>query len=76
MDLDWNLCQKNTTKPLKCPLRNPIASGDQTGPYESFLINVGQFRTINALPTPIFFNLMKVQETLQRTMCLGINVAI
>ena len=58
MDLDWNLCiicQKNTTEPLKCPLHNPIASGDQTGPYESFLANVGQFRSINALPTPIFF---------------------
>ena len=58
MDLDWNLCiicQKNTTEPLKCPLHNPIASGDQTGPYESFLTNVGQSETINALPTPVFF---------------------
>ena len=58
MGLDWSLCiicQKDTTEPLKCPLHNPIASGDQTGPYESFLANVGQFRTINALPTPIFF---------------------
>ena len=58
MDLDWNLCiicQEDTNEPLKCPLHNPIASGDQTGPYESFLANVVQFRTINALPTPVFF---------------------
>ena len=58
MDLDWNLCiicQENTIEPLKCPLDNPIAGGDQTGPYEMFLANVGHFRAINALPTPIFF---------------------
>ena len=58
MDLDWNLCiicQENTTEPLKCPLHNPIASSDQTGPYESFSANVQQFREVNALPTPIFF---------------------
>ena len=58
MDLDWNLCiicQENTMEPLKCPLHNPIARGDQTGPYELFLANVGQFRAFNALPTPIFF---------------------
>ena len=58
MDLDRNLCiicQENTTEPLKCPLHNPIASSDQTGPYESFLANVQQFREVNALPTLIFF---------------------
>ena len=58
MDLDWNLCiicQENTMEPLKCPLHNPIARGDQTGPYELFLANVGQFRAFNALPTPISF---------------------
>ena len=42
-------------KPLKCPLHNPIVSDDQTGPYESFLANVGQFQALNALPTPILF---------------------
>ena len=58
MDLDWNLCiicQENTMEPLKCPLHNPIARGDQTGPYELFLANVGQFRAFNVLPTHIFF---------------------
>ena len=57
LHLDRNLCiifQKNTTEPLKCLLYNPIASGDQTGRYESFLANVGQFWAISALPTPIF----------------------
>ena len=58
MDLDWNLCiicQESTAEPLKCPLHNPIAKGDQTRLYELFLANVNQFRTMNALPTPIFF---------------------
>ena len=64
MDLDWNLCiicQENTTEPLKCTLHNPIASGDQTGPYELFLAKIGQFLAINVLQLPSFFKLMKVR---------------
>ena len=36
-------------------MHNPITKGDQNRPYESFLANVNQFRMMNALPTPIFF---------------------
>jgi len=56
--MNWSICitcQENTTEPLKFPLHNSIAGGDQMGTYESFLANVGQFQELNALSTPDFF---------------------
>ena len=63
MDLHvaWNLCitcQKNTTEPLNCPLQTKLDHMN-----ESFLANVGPFQAIDALPTPIFFELDESGES-------------
>ena len=61
--MNYGICQKNTTEPLNCPLHNPIASGDQTGSYETFLADVGQFQAINAFPNS---HLFQPDESAQR----------
>lgn len=56
MALSWSrciICQKTTAEDLRCPLR---ASGDKVDPrvvYSSFLKNVLEFNTVDALPVPL-----------------------
>jgi hypothetical protein len=55
--MDWNaciVCQEKTEEPLKCPL-NATGAGDQTKSYNSFLKNVGAFRTLGTLPVVLHF---------------------
>ena len=59
MELNWKLCiicQKDTNEPLKCPMQSPTSAyNDKIKTYLSFLSNVKQFSTINALPVTLVF---------------------
>lgn len=56
MAFSWSqciVCQKSTPEELRCPLR---AIGDRADPkavYSSFVLNVSEFNTLEALPVPL-----------------------
>ena len=47
------ICQQDKSKPLKCPL-DSLDAGNEAF-YSSFLTNVKEFHSIDALPTNIYF---------------------
>ncbi len=56
MEFSWSrcvICQQESAEPLKCPLESLRTSGETF--YSSFLENVEVFRSIEALPTDIYF---------------------
>ncbi len=76
MEFSWNRCvifQQESAEPLKCPLES-LRTGGETF-YSSFLENVEVFRSIEALPTDIYFGEVTADD-LNNTMHLGTNHAI
>ena len=58
MELDWKpciICQENKSEPLRCPLRSPGTSNQNTCAYNSFLYNVKQFWNMGELPVQLCF---------------------
>jgi hypothetical protein len=56
MELDWSkciICQQDIPEPLKCPLNSHKTGGEVF--YSSFLANVKEFRSLDELPTSIYF---------------------
>ena len=59
MEFDWTrcvICQQDKAEPLKCPMHGPASSCEKKNVYSTFLVNVREFRGLNALPTTIYFN--------------------
>ncbi|CAG9822112.1 unnamed protein product [Phaedon cochleariae] len=66
MDVNWDrcvICQNDTGESLKCPLLTPGTSGEQTDAYTTFLKNVEQFRSIDALPVELSFGINENANT-------------
>ena len=57
--LDWSrfiTCQNDVSETLKCPLNSPhTTSQNRSSAYTNFLMNVEQFRKIEALPVELPF---------------------
>ena len=56
MSLQWNLCvicQQATSEPLRCPLNAHTFHSDV---YSTFLDNVAEFKSLNALPVQLKFD--------------------
>ncbi|KAG5873611.1 hypothetical protein JTB14_011753 [Gonioctena quinquepunctata] len=60
MDVNWDrcvICQNDTGESLKCPLLAPGTSGGKTDAYKTFLRNVEHFRSFDALPVELSFEI-------------------